>query len=243
MKGIILCGGKGTRLYPLTSQINKHLLAIYNKPMVLYPLETLKSFGIKDILIVSGGEYIGGFTEFLGDGSRFGVNLTYRVQEQAGGIAEALGLAKDFSSNEGIFVILGDNIFDNSQLTQIAENKYFQADTAYVFIKEVSDPQRFGVPVFENQEIIEIEEKPKEPKSSFAVTGLYYYPNEVFDIIPTLKPSGRGELEITEVNNWFINHNRLKYIELDGYWSDAGTFDSLLSTANWAKDKHLTSGK
>lgn len=243
MKGILLCGGNGTRLQPLTLIQNKHLLPIYNKPMVLYPLETLKSLGIKDILIVSGGEYIGGFTEFLGNGSRFSVNLTYKVQEKAGGIAEALGLAKDFANGDGILVVLGDNIFSNTQLSEVVQNGDFQTDRAHVFFKEVADPQRFGVPVFDNNEIIEIEEKPKNPKSSFAVTGLYYYPNEVFDIIATLKPSGRGELEITSVNNWFIKEGKLKYIKLRGYWSDSGTFDSLLNAAVWAQKRYLTSEK
>lgn len=237
MKGIILAGGSGTRLKPLTEIINKHLLPIYNKPMILYPLETLKALGIKDILIVSGGEHIGKFTDFLGDGSKYNVNLTYKVQQKAGGIAEALGLAESFINGEYCVVILGDNIFDNTQITAIIPECDLDFTKSYVFLKDVHDPQRFGVPIFDSSEkITKIEEKPINPKSSFAVTGLYCYPPEVFDVVKTLKPSARGELEISDVNNYFIDKGDLEYIKLTGFWSDSGTFDSLLSAANWVKN-------
>jgi glucose-1-phosphate thymidylyltransferase len=234
MKGIILAGGNGTRLQPLTLIQNKHLLPIYNKPMILYPLETLKSLEIKDILIVSGGEYIGGFTEFLGDGSRFGVNITYRVQEKAGGIAEALSLSKDFSNGEPITVILGDNIFGSKYLSEYSGK--IGKENAMVYLSLQEDPSRFGVAVFDNNgTLISIEEKPKTPKSKYAVTGLYIYPPDVFDKILTLKPSNRGELEITDLNNFYIKEGRCNYMLLDSFWSDAGTFDSLLASANWAQ--------
>ena len=232
MKGVILCGGKGTRLSPLTDITNKHLLPIYNKPMILFPLETLKSLGVKDILIVTGGEYIGRFAEYLGDGSKFGVNLTYKVQKEANGIAGALGLAESFVGGDKVAVILGDNIFDNIIFFGSLED-----NNACLYIKEVEDPERFGVVnLKEDRTIIEIEEKPKEPKSNLAVTGLYVYPPDVFDIIKTLKPSERGELEITDVNNYYIKEGRCKSATITGFWSDAGTFDSLLKSSNWIKE-------
>ena len=240
MKGLILAGGKGTRLLPATRIINKHMVPILNTPMITYPLETLKQLGIKDIMIVSGGEHIGGIAEFLGDGSDYGVSLTYRVQKEAGGIAQALGLAKDFVGKDGVTVILGDNVFDNTQISWVLRNGDFQSDRAYIFLKAVKDPQRFGVPVFKAGDLIaKIEEKPVNPKSSYAVTGLYYYPSEVFDVVPTLTPSGRGELEITSVNNWFIKQEKMKYIELDGFWSDCGTPQSLYETIEWVYKKTL----
>lgn len=243
-KGVILCGGLGTRLRPLTLVTNKHLLPVYDQIMVIYPLETLKTLGIKDILIVSGGENIGSFTEFLGDGSGYGVNLTYKVQKESGGIAEALGLAKDFIGDETFAVILGDNLFDNKKLKGLG---FFPEERACIFLKEVPDPERFGVPVFsedysttretgETFRIIKIEEKPKKPKNKYAVTGLYFYPSEVFDVISTLKKSERGELEITDVNNYFIEKETLDFKILDSFWCDCGTFDSLLSSSTWAKD-------
>ena len=243
MKGIILAGGNGTRLRPLTYVTNKHLLPIYNKPMILYPLETLKMLGIKDILIVSGGEHIGWFTEFLGDGSVYNVNLTYRVQMEAGGIAEALGLARDFVGSDSATVILGDNIFDNYQISQIIPDVDLKEGRACIFLKKVPDPQRFGVPEFAGVEgedwstlrISRIVEKPATPPSEYAVTGLYHYPNIVFDVVKGLKPSDRGELEITDVNNYFVENGIMDFLRLDGYWSDAGTFDSLLASANWVK--------
>lgn len=235
-KGVILCGGEGTRLRPLTQITNKHLLPIFDKPMVLYPLETLKSLFIRDILLISGGEHIGKFTEFLGDGSNYGVSLTYRVQQKAGGIAEALGLAKDFVNGEPVVVILGDNIFDDSNFFKLIPSEDLEANKAHVFVKEVEDPERFGVLNPDGT----IEEKPKKPKSNKAITGIYIYPPEVFRIIPGLKPSARGELEITHVNNEFIRQNKLVVHELSGFWSDAGTADSLLRAANWAKGKKVT---
>ena len=237
MKGIILAGGNGTRLRPLTYVTNKHLLPIYNKPMILYPLETLKALGISDILIVSGGEHIGTFAEYLGDGSTFDVKLTYRVQTDAGGIAQALHLGEDFSKDvSNIAVILGDNIFDNSS---IIFPESYQRNEAIIFGKEVIDPERFGV-VWANEKgkVLGIEEKPKKPRSNVAVTGLYIYPSDVFDVIKTLKPSKRGELEITDVNNYYIKKNRCHITRLSGFWSDAGTFDSMLNSSIWIKKNH-----
>ena len=240
MKGLILAGGGGTRLKPLTEIMNKHLLPIFNKPMILYPLETLKALGIKDIMIVSGGEHIGKFTDFLGDGSEYNVNLTYRVQKKAGGIAEALGLAEAFIGGEYCVVILGDNIFDNTQITAIIPEVDLDFTKAYVFLKDVHDPQRFGVPEFGTDgKILKIEEKPKEPKSFYAVTGLYCYPPEVFDVVKVLKPSARGELEITDVNNYFVGKRSLNNFKLTGFWSDAGTFESLLTASKWVRDSLL----
>ncbi|OYT25512.1 MAG: spore coat protein [Thermofilum sp. ex4484_82] len=226
MKGVILAGGLGTRLKPLTEVTNKHLLPVFDRPMILHPLETLKQLGIKDICIVTGGEYMADFMRFLGSGTKFGVRLTYKIQDGPLGIAHALLQAEDFFEGEKkIVAILGDNIFEKVNLPKTAlEDKY-----AYVFLKEVNNPERFGVAVFdENGNIIEIEEKPKQPKSNYAVTGLYIYPNDVFDFIKTLKPSARGELEITDVNNWYLKQGRLKAIKLEGYWTDAGTFSSWL---------------
>ncbi|MGC8730596.1 MAG: sugar phosphate nucleotidyltransferase, partial [Candidatus Micrarchaeia archaeon] len=225
-KGVILAGGTGSRLYPLTKVTNKHLLPVYNKPMILYPLETLKSIGINDICVVSGGEHIADFIRFLGSGSEFGVNLTYKVQDGPKGIAHALLSAEDFyNKEEKVIAILGDNIFEKVKI----EDEAFSDGNAYVFLKEVDDPQRFGVAKFDaNKNVISIEEKPKIPESKFAVTGLYIYPNDVFGFIKTLKPSQRGELEITDVNNWYLKQGRLKAAYIEGFWSDAGTFESLL---------------
>ncbi len=229
MKGLILAGGKGTRLLPATRVVNKHMIPILNNPMITYPLNTLKHFGITDIMIVSGGDHIGGIAEFLGDGSDFGVKLTYRVQKEAGGIAQALGLAQDFVNGDSVMVILGDNIFDNKSFSKLP--KGVGSEGAMFFFSHQAGNSRFGVPVFgDNQRkpfLKKIEEKPKHPKSNFAVTGLYIYPPNVFGIIPTLKPSKRGELEISDVNNWYIKTNQYAYQKLTGFWSDAGTPDSL----------------
>lgn len=222
MKGIILCGGTGTRLRPLTLVVNKHLLPVYDKPMITYPVETLKSMGVKDILIISGGEHIGHFLEFLGDGSLFGVNFTYKVQKEAGGIAQALALAEDFAS-EQFAVILGDNIFEYSVPVP---------KKCGIVLKEVENPNRFGV--YCDGKIIE---KPAKPLSNLAVTGLYFYTPEIFDFIKQLQPSARGELEITDVNNWCLQNLDTEKIEYDGFWSDAGTFESLLHSSNWAKSR------
>lgn len=228
MKGVILAGGNGTRLRPLTLITNKHLLPVYDKPMILYPIETLKCLGITDIMIVSGGDCIGDFTEFLGDGSEFGVKLTYRVQKEAGGIAQALLLAEGFV-NGRFAVILGDNIFSH-----VSPLLSFSTEGGCVLItSKVSDPERFGVFNLKDKTI---EEKPKKPKSDLAVTGLYFYTPEVFDFIKTLKPSARGELEITDVNNWCLKNLTVEVVEFVGFWSDAGTFESLARSADWARD-------
>ncbi len=224
LKGVVLAGGEGKRLRPLTAITNKHLLPVFDKPMILHPIETLKGLGIIDICIVTGGENIGDFMKFLGSGASFGVNLTYRIQDGPLGIAHSLLQAEEFFKDEKVVVILGDNIFEKVEIPEEATKD----NNAYIFLKQVKDPERFGVPVFDgNQNIIDIEEKPANPKSEYAVTGLYIYPPSVFEFIKTLKPSGRGELEITDVNNWFIKQNKLKSVTLDGFWSDAGTFESL----------------
>lgn len=235
LKGVILAGGTGSRLYPLTKVTNKHLLPIYNKPMILYPLETLKSLGISNICIVSGGEHIADFMRLLGSGLEFEVKLTYKVQDGPNGIAHALLQAEEFVKKGGkIAVILGDNIFEKVE----APSNVFSDNNAYIYLKEVEDPERFGVvKLDENQQVIDILEKPKEPPSKFAVTGIYIYPNDVFNFIKTLKPSQRGELEITDVNNWYLKQGRLKAVFLDGFWSDAGTFESLLNATLFVSRK------
>jgi glucose-1-phosphate thymidylyltransferase len=224
MKGIILAGGTGSRLYPLTKVTNKHLLPVYDKPMIFYPLNTLINAGITEIMIVSGRGHAGHFLELLGSGIEFGVSLTYEIQEKAGGIAEALGLAATWADNENVAVILGDNIFQDIVKQDIDAFK----KGAKVFLKEVPDAHRFGVAEIKKDRLISIEEKPAHPKSSYAVTGLYLYDPKVFSIIKNLKPSHRGELEITDVNNAYLQQDSLQYAILQGYWSDAGTFDSLL---------------
>jgi glucose-1-phosphate thymidylyltransferase len=224
MKGIILAGGTGSRLFPLTKVTNKHLLPVYDKPMIYYPLQTLITAGITEIMIVSGRGHAGHFLELLGSGMDFGVSLTYEIQETAGGIAQALGHAESWADDEGVAVILGDNIFQDTVKSDVASFR----KGAKIFLKEVTDADRFGVAEFRNDRVISIEEKPQHPRSNFAVTGLYLYDSEVFSIIRTLKPSGRGELEITDVNNAYIKKEMMQYTILKGFWSDAGTFDSLL---------------
>ncbi|CAG0971225.1 partial glucose-1-phosphate thymidylyltransferase, partial [Methanosarcinales archaeon] len=221
MKGIILAGGTGSRLYPLTKVTNKHLLPVYDKPMIYYPLQTLMDAGIKDIMIVSGRGHAGHFLELLGSGADIGVHFTFEIQEQAGGIAQALGLAEDFADKEDVAVILGDNIFQDNVYKAVESFK----SGARIFLKEVPDAKRFGVAEIKGNKIISIEEKPKLPKSNLAVAGLYIYDPSVFEIIRTLKPSGRGELEITDVNNEFIRIGKMDFSMLYGYWSDAGTFE------------------
>ena len=233
MKGIILAGGTGSRLYPLTKVTNKHLLPVYDKPMVYYPLQTLVSAGITEIMIVSGRGHAGHFLELLGSGADFGVSLTYEIQEKAGGIAEALGLAAGWADDDDVAVILGDNIFQDDITAEVAS---FEKG-AKIFLKEVPDARRFGVAELKGDQVISIEEKPQHPKSSYAVTGLYLYDHSVFSVIKKLKPSGRGELEITDVNNAYIKKGRMHYSVLTGYWSDAGTFDSLLR-ASMLVQKH-----
>lgn len=226
MKGVILAGGTGSRLYPLTKVTNKHLLPVYDKPMIYYPLQTLIDAGIKEIMIVSGHGHAGHFLELLGSGADFGVKFTYEIQDEAGGIAQALGLAKDFVDNDNVTVILGDNIYQDNFKDAIQSF----TNGAHIFLKAVPDANRFGVAEVDmsNGHVFGIEEKPSNPKSNLAVTGLYLYSNDVFDVIKTLKPSGRGELEITDVNNHYITKGEMKFTMLDGYWSDAGTFDSLM---------------
>lgn len=233
-KGIILAGGMGTRLRPATYAMNKHMVPILNRPMILYPLETLKALGIQDIMIVSGGNHIGGFAEFLGDGSDYGVNLTYRVQKAAGGIAQALALAEDFAAGHRIAVILGDNIFENGKLGAALFRSDYVNDNAHIIVKSVKDPKRFGV-LSETEDGYEIVEKPEIAKSDKAVTGLYMYPPSVFEIVKSLKPSRRGELEITDVNNAFIERKQLIATDIgETFWSDAGTPESLAEVTKWA---------
>jgi glucose-1-phosphate thymidylyltransferase len=226
MKGIILAGGTGSRLYPLTKVTNKHLLPVYDKPMIYYPLQTLIDAGIKEIMIVSGRGHAGDFLELLGSGLNFGVKFTYEIQDEAGGIAQALNLTRDFADDDNVTVILGDNIFQDNIKDAVQSFK----SGARIFLKPVHDAERFGVAEVDKDsgKVLGIEEKPEVPKSDQAVTGLYIYDNGVFDIINTLKPSGRGELEITDVNNEYIRQGSMGYSVLDGYWSDAGTFESLL---------------
>jgi glucose-1-phosphate thymidylyltransferase len=224
MKGIILAGGTGSRLYPLTKVTNKHLLPVYDKPMIYYPLSTLIKAGITEIMIVSGRGHAGHFLELLGSGTEFGVSLTYEIQERAGGIAQALGLAEGWADEEEVAVILGDNIFQDDVHADVAS---FNGG-AKIFLKEVPDAHRFGVAELARNHVVSIEEKPEKPRTNYAVTGLYLYDPEVFSIIRTLKPSGRGELEITDVNNAYIKRGKMQYAILKGYWSDAGTFESLL---------------
>ena len=232
MKGVILAGGLGTRLYPLTKITNKHLLPVHDKPMIYYPICTLINAGIRDILIVTGGNNAGDFLRLLGNGKEFGLqHINYTYQEGEGGIAAALSLAEYFADQEKICVILGDNIIEKNIFTPVQAFEK-QRDGAKILLKEVPDPQRFGVPEIQKDKIIKVEEKPKNPRSKFAVTGIYMYDSMVFDIIKTLKPSARGELEITDVNNEYIRRGNLTYDILEGWWTDAGTFESLLRASN-----------
>jgi len=226
IKGVVLAGGTGSRLLPLTKVTNKHLLAVGKKPMIYYPIEKLVSAGIREILIVTGVDHMGDIVNLLGSGNNFSCRFTYKVQDQAGGIAQALALAENFANNSSIAAILGDNIFKASlkpYLKKFADQK----KGARVLLKKVANPQRFGVAEISKNGVTKIVEKPKKPKTNYAVTGIYFYDNSVFDIIKTLKPSRRKELEITDVNNTYINRNQLKYDFLPGWWTDAGTFESL----------------
>ncbi|MEX1064209.1 MAG: sugar phosphate nucleotidyltransferase [Candidatus Paceibacterota bacterium] len=235
MKGVILAGGKGTRLLPLTKITNKHLLPIFNGAMIEYPLATLIKGGMKDILIVSGREHAGDFVEYLGSGKDFGVKFSYKVQDEAGGIAQALLLAEDFADKGPITVILGDNVFENN----FSKNMKSFRNGARIFLKKVPDPKRFGVPELKGKIVTQIFEKPANPPTPYAVTGLYQYDSDVFKIIKRLKPSARGELEITDVNNAYIKRGKLRAELVKGFWSDAGTFDSLAKTVEWAMKKSL----
>ncbi len=231
MKGVLLAGGRGTRLYPVTKVTNKHLLAVYNQPMIYYPLRTLVDAGMKDILVVTGPEHSGHFLNLLGSGKEFGVRLSYEVQEEAGGIAQALSLAEDFADEGRIMVILGDNIFESS-FKRAVKDFTRQKRGAKIFLKEMKGAGRFGVAEIRRRRIIGIEEKPKKPKTNLAVTGLYLYDDSVFEVIKKLKPSLRGELEITDVNNAYIRKEAMSYEIVKGEWTDAGTFPSLLRAAN-----------
>lgn len=237
MRGIILAGGLGKRLHPLTKISNKHLLPIYNKPMIYYPIQTLVDAGIKDILVVTGGNHAGEFLRLLGNGQEFGLkHLNYAYQEGEGGIASALKLAQHFAGNEKVVVILGDNIIEKD-IKKAVENFEKQPSGARILVKKVLDPDRFGVVEIKDDKIVSIEEKPKEPKSDYIVTGIYMYDSRVFDIIRHLKPSNRGELEITDVNISYLKKKELYYEILDGWWSDSGTFDSLLKSSNLVAEK------
>jgi len=228
MKGVILAGGLGTRLHPLTKVTNKHLLPVYDKPMIYYPIQTLINAGIDDILVVTGGNNAGDFLRLLGNGKEFGLkHINYTYQEGEGGIAEALRLAEFFASGEKICVVLGDNIIEKN-IRRAVKNFQKQERGAKILLKEVPDPERFGVPELREDRIVRIEEKPTEPKSQYAVIGIYLYDNDVFNIIKTLKPSRRGELEITDVNNGYIEKGLMTWDILEGWWTDAGTFESLL---------------
>jgi glucose-1-phosphate thymidylyltransferase len=232
MKGVVLAGGLGSRLRPLTSVTNKHLLPVYDQPMIYYPIQTLVNAGITDIMIVTGGNSAGDFLKLLGNGKAFGLkHLNYTYQEGEGGIAAALSLVEHFAGSESICVVLGDNIIQGN--IRAAADAYRQQDSgAKILLRKVPDPQRFGVPELDGKRVLRIEEKPQDPKSDYAVIGIYMYDARVFQIISTLKPSGRGELEITDVNNAYIDRGEMTWDELEGWWSDAGTFESLLHASN-----------
>jgi len=235
MKGIILAGGTGSRLYPLTKVTNKHLLPVGKYPMIYYSIQKLLMANITDILIVTGKDHMGDVVNLLGSGSEFGVNLTYKVQDQAGGIAQALGLAEHFVGDDSMIVILGDNVFSD-EIAPIVERYNEQGRGAKILIKQVEDPERYGVPELEGNSIVGIEEKPSAPKSNYAVTGIYMFDRHVFDIIKKLEPSGRGELEITDVNNAYIRNGQLTYDVIEGWWTDAGTHASWIRANEFAKD-------
>ncbi len=243
MKGIILAGGSGSRLYPLTRITNKHLLPVYDKPMIYYPLQTLVDAGISDIMIVSGGNSAGDFLRLLRNGKDFGLKqLNFAYQEGEGGIADALRLAEPFASGEKTCVILGDNIIEGS-IRSVRQKFEKQPTGARVLLKEVPDPGRFGVPAFDNGRIVRIDEKPKIPASPYAVVGIYFYDSTVFDRIRTLKPSDRREYEITDVNNSYLRDGLLAHDELEGWWTDAGTFESLWRASSLVRQKAASEGQ
>jgi len=240
IKGVILAGGTGSRLSPLTKVTNKHLLPVYNEPMIYKVIKTLTNSGIEDITIVLGGESVGDFVRLLGDGTEFNASFSYVYQQKAGGIAEALYLAKKIVEGHKIAVILGDNIFENSFKSEIDAFENSDEYQCCLFLKEVEDPERFGVPELSGENTIKlIEEKPANPKSNYAVTGLYFYDEKIFDIIEYIIDkigySNRGELEITDVNNYYVKNRKTKAIIVDGFWSDAGTFDTLIKSSNFIK--------
>ncbi len=232
MKGVILAGGLGSRLNPLTSITNKHLLPVYDKPMIYYPIEALVRAGIDDILLVTGGNNAGDFLRLLGNGAEFGLkHLNYTYQHGEGGIADALGLAEHFADDKKLCVILGDNILERNIIQAVSDFEK-QEEGAKILLKEVHDPERFGVAEISEGKVLSIEEKPKKPKSNLAVIGIYFYDRQVFELIHGLEPSARGELEITDVNNMYIERGQMTYEVLKGWWTDAGTFESLHRASN-----------
>lgn len=232
MKGVVLAGGLGTRLYPLTKITNKHLLPVYDRPMITYPVECLVGAGIKDILIVTGGNDPGHFLKLLGNGAEYGLDhINYAYQQGQGGIADALSLAESHADGGPICVVLGDNIVEKSIRSAVDQYRNQQYG-AKILLKEVANPSRFGVPVFQGNRVIRIDEKPQNPATNYAVIGIYMYDNYVFDFIKSLSPSARGELEITDVNNLYIERGSMSWSVLDGWWTDAGTFDSLLRASS-----------
>src|ERR1051325_1610679 len=242
MKGVVLAGGTGSRLFPLTKITNKHLLPIYDKPMIYYPIQTLVDAGIGEILIVTGGKNAGDFLRLLANGKQFGlVHLDYTYQEGEGGIADALSLAEHFADGQKICVILGDNIIETS-IREAVDSFRAQKRGARILLKEVHDAERFGVAEISGDKIIGIEEKPKVPRSNYAVTGIYMYDPSVFDKVRTLVPSKRGELEITDVNNAYIREGTMAFSYLNGWWTDAGTFESLLRAANLVAHSRVAEG-
>jgi glucose-1-phosphate thymidylyltransferase len=239
MKGIILAGGTGSRLSPLTRVTNKHLLPVYNKPMIYYPLYSMKEAGINEVLIVSGPESAGDFLKLLGSGSHLGMKLMYEVQEEPGGIAQALGLAESFANHEKVVIILGDNVIEESISSAIEEFKA-KPRGGQIFLKEVENPKSYGVAEVVDGKIKSIVEKPESPRSNYAVIGCYMYDPQVFDVIKTLKPSGRGELEITDVNNFYLEQGTLGYNLLNGFWGDCGeSFDSLMVASQLVQNSQL----
>ncbi len=233
MKGVVLAGGLGTRLYPLTKVVNKHLLPVYDRPMIFWPLGKMAQAGVREVLIVVGGKNPGEIMRLVGSGRELGLRrVYYAFQETEGGIADALSLAEEFAGGEPLLVILGDNVFEDDLSEHL---KKYPGEGAMVFLKRVPDPERFGVPVIEGDKIVKIIEKPKEPPSPFAVTGIYVYDSQVFQIIKGLEPSERGELEITDVNNAYIKMGKLRWAELRGWWTDAGTFESLFRANELAR--------
>jgi glucose-1-phosphate thymidylyltransferase len=232
VKGVVLAGGLGSRLRPLTAVTNKHLLPVYDQPMIYYPIQTLVNAGIIDIMIVTGGNSAGDFLKLLGNGKAFGLkHLNYTYQEGEGGIAEALALVEHFAAGDPVCVVLGDNIIEGNIAAAVRTYRH-QGGGAKIILKKVPDPDRFGVPELDGKRVVRIEEKPDVPKSEYAVIGIYMYDGDVYDIIRTLKPSGRGELEITDVNNAYIDRDEMTWEELEGWWTDAGTFESLLRASN-----------
>ncbi len=242
IKGVVLAGGLGTRLYPLTSITNKHLLPVWDKPMIYYPIKTLVDAGIRDVMIVTGGNNAGDFLRLLGNGKELGLkHIEYAYQKGEGGIADALRLTEDFIDGDKSVIVLGDNIIEKS-IKKFVDRFKAQDNGARILIKKVPDPERFGVVEFNKKKnrIIKIAEKPRKPKTHYAVTGIYMYDGRVFDIVKSLKPSARGELEITDVNNAYIKHGQMEYDVLSGFWTDSGTFESLLRASNLVAKKELS---